>query len=245
MQSEIWKANIGTIFPDLFPGPLGISCLGKAIGRSWNLEVSDLRKYALDKHKTLDDTPFGGGPGMVMKCDILDRWLSESEVHVKKSKVIYMSPRGRTLKQSDVEGFLKKDLYILCGRYEGVDSRLLKHWDIEEVSIGDYVLCGGEVAAMVLLESCVRMIPGVLGNSESASSDSFSNGLLEHDQYTRPDVWVPNNSKMKYNTPCVLKSGNHKLISEWKSRNSEDLTRDRRADLWAEYIRKKGTNVHS
>ncbi|QEK38747.1 tRNA (guanosine(37)-N1)-methyltransferase TrmD [Candidatus Cytomitobacter primus] len=259
---SVWNVNIGTIFPNVFPGTLGVSCLGKSHGKQWNLFVQDLRNYTKDKHKTIDDTPFGGGPGMVMKCDVLDAWLHESYNHANNSesnaekndkykeirnrgKIIYMSPRGRAFNQSYASELIKTDLHILCGRYEGVDSRLLKHWEIEEVSMGDYILCGGEVAAMTLVETCVRLIPGVLGNPQSIESDTFSNGLLEHDQYTRPDIWVPKDSKMEYNTPCVLKSGNHKEISSWRQSNSETLTKNRRSDLWVEYIRKKEKNVHS
>ncbi len=238
-----WSVSVGTIFPDLFPGPLSVSCVGKSLGNLWDLSVQDLRQYALDKHKTIDDTPFGGGPGMVMKCDVLDRWMSDT--HKPNRKIIYMSPRGRVFKQEDAQSFIKGDLHILCGRYEGVDCRFLHHWNVEEVSMGDYILCGGEIAAMALIESCVRLIPDVLGNSDSISNDSFSDGLLEHDQYTRPDKWVPNNSEVEYNTPCVLKSGNHKNISKWKSENSQALTRNRRSDLWVEYMRKRESSVHS
>ncbi|QEK38273.1 tRNA (guanosine(37)-N1)-methyltransferase TrmD [Candidatus Cytomitobacter indipagum] len=238
----MWNVNIGTIFPDIFPGTLGVSCLGKAHKKYWELFVQDFRNYANDKHNTVDDTPFGGGPGMVMKCNTIDSWLSDV---YKKGKIIYMSPRGRTLNQSYAKELIKEDLYIICGRYEGVDCRVLNHWNVEEVSMGDYVLCGGEVASMALVETCARLIPGVLGNKESAEQDSFSNDLLEHDQYTKPNIWVPNNSEMSYNTPCVLRSGNHKAISDWKLSNSEAVTEKNRYDLWIEYIRKKEKNVHS
>ncbi|USO00927.1 MAG: tRNA (guanosine(37)-N1)-methyltransferase TrmD [Alphaproteobacteria bacterium] len=238
----MWNVNVGTLFPDLFPGPLGVSCIGKALGSLWHLNVRDLRNYALDKHKTVDDTPFGGGPGMVMKADVLDNWLSEV---YNGGRIIYMSPRGKLFKQQHINSFLEKDLYILCGRYEGVDCRFLKHWNVEEVSIGDYVLCGGEIAAMTLVESCVRLIPNVLKNAESVAHDSLSNGLLEHDQYTKPYSWVPKNCEIEYNTPCVLKSGNHRRISEWKKSNSEKVTQEARSDLWIEYVRKKEKNADS
>lgn len=238
----MWNINVGTIFPTVFPGTLDISCLKKSHGEKWKLSVQDLRDYSTDKHHTVDDTPFGGGPGMVIKCDVVDAWLSNV---YSNGKIIYVSPRGRVFNQSCANELIKENLYILCGRYEGIDCRVLQHWNIEEISLGDYVLCGGEVAALTIIETCVRLIPGVLGNKESSEQDSFANGLLEHDQYTKPNIWVPNNSKIEYNTPCVLRSGNHKAISEWKLSNSKAVTKRNRYDLWIEYIRKKEKDVHS
>ncbi|QEK38897.1 tRNA (guanosine(37)-N1)-methyltransferase TrmD [Candidatus Nesciobacter abundans] len=235
-----WEVDVGTIFPGMFPGPLSFSCVGKSIDKFWNINSHDLRKYRIKKD--LDDKPFGGGHGMIMRPDCMDSWLSEI---YRGQKIIYPSPRGRVFDQSMTSELLENDLIILCGRYEGIDCRVLKHWNIEEVSIGDYILCGGELAAMVMIESCVRTIEGVLGNSKSALEDSFSDGLLENDQYTKPASWVPKNTDLEYNVPHVLRSGNHASISKWILENKENLTENRRSDLWSKYVARKEKNVHS
>ena len=229
----MWTVNIGTIFPGIFPGPLGISCMGKNLGLTWDLHVCDLRSFALDKHKTVDDEPFGGGGGMIMKPDVIAGFFEKYNTKRK----IYMSPRGKVFNQSMIKNLVAEDLSILCGRYEGVDVRVLQHYDVEEISIGDFILHGGELAALVLVESCARSI---VVKQHSFISDTFSNGLLEHDQYTRPAKWIirgVDSSEIKtYNVPEVLISGNHKEIEKWRVENSVERTKNQRPDLWEDYV---------
>ena len=222
-----------TLFPEMFPGPLGQSLPGKALEKNlWSYKTVNPRDFAQDVHKTVDDTPFGGGAGMVMKPDILEKAI----LSIKNSgRKIYLSPRGRTLDQALVKELVQAPaLTLLCGRYEGVDQRFLDAYDFEEVSIGDYVLAGGEIPAMVLIESCIRHIPKVLGNSLTLEEESFSNDLLEYPHYTRPAVWT-DAQKIEYKIPDVLISGHHSKIKQWRKTQSEELTKANRPDLWKKY----------
>jgi len=232
----IWTVRIGTLFPNLFPGPLGVSSIGKAMGKLWDLAVDDLRSFATDKHRTVDDAPMGGGGGMLIKCDIVDAWFSQE--YNKNKRKIYLSPRGKLFKQSMVRDLIQQDLCILCGRFEGVDARVLEHWGPEELSLGDFVLHGGEVAAMALVEACAR---GIVVKQHSYELDSFSSGLLECDQYTRPAAWEPLDKTVPkvYDVPEVLISGDHEKIRRWRLANSELVTQQRRPDLWKEYLEEK------
>jgi tRNA (guanine37-N1)-methyltransferase len=230
-----FKVTVLTLFPELFPGALGASLTGKALEKGlWTLETVNIRDFADDRHKTVDDTPAGGGSGMVMKPDILGRAM-EYALSDKKAKIIYLSPRGRPLTQSWAKALAQEEhLVLLCGRYEGVDQRVLDEWDIEELSIGDYVLTGGEIPAHVLIDVCVRLQEGVLGDMESLNEESFSNGLLEYPQYTRPQTWK------NRQIPEVLVSGDHEKVKRWRLSQSETLTKDRRPDLWLNYLSKEG-----
>lgn len=225
----IWRATILTIFPEMFPGPLGASLAGKALaGGLWSLDARDIRAHATDRHATVDDTPAGGGPGMVMKADVLARAIDA--VHPDRRPRLLMSPRGRPLTQSRVAELASgPGVVVLCGRFEGVDERVIAARNLEELSIGDYVLSGGELAALVLLDACVRLIPGVMGKEASGAEESFSAGLLEYPQYTRPAVFegVP--------IPDILTSGDHRRVAAWRLVEAERLTRERRPDLWKIY----------
>lgn len=233
MNSKPWHINILTLFPEMFPGPLGQSLPGKALDNNlWSYGTINPRDFAQDKHKTVDDTPFGGGAGMVMKPDILEKAVRSIETPGKK---IYLSPRGRRLDQSIVKELVEAPaLTLLCGRYEGVDQRVLDACDFEEISIGDYVLAGGELPAMVLIEACIRFIPGVLGNSDTVEEESFSGGLLEYPHYTRPAEWIDAAGQAR-KVPEVLTSGHHGKVETWRKEQSEELTRTRRPDLWKAY----------
>ncbi|MDT7951903.1 MAG: tRNA (guanosine(37)-N1)-methyltransferase TrmD [Acetobacteraceae bacterium] len=218
-----WRATVFTLFPAMFPGPLGHSLAGKALGTRWDLDIRDIRAAASDKHRTVDDTPFGGGAGMVMRPDVLDAAIGPDD----ERPLIYLSPRGPALTQARVRALAAgPGVRLLCGRYEGVDQRLLESRGAEEVSIGDYVLSGGELPALVLLDACVRLLPGVMGAAASAEDESFSAGLLEYPQYTRPAVWQGRA------IPEILLSGHHAAIAAWRRRQAEELTRSRRPDLW-------------
>ena len=219
-----WRASVLTLFPEMFPGPLGHSLAGRALERGvWALEVRDIRAAATDRHRTVDDTPFGGGAGMVMRADVLDAAIGAGDAR----PLIYLSPRGAPLTQARVRGLAAgPGVTLVCGRYEGVDQRVLDARGIEEVSAGDYVLSGGEVAALGLLDACVRLLPGVMGAAESAGEESFSDGLLEYPHYTRPAEWQGRA------VPEVLLSGNHGAIAAWRREQSEQITRARRPDLW-------------
>ena len=227
----IWRGDIITLFPDVFPGILGASLTGKALkDGKWQLHTHDLRSYGIGKHRSVDDTPAGGGAGMVMRADVLGRALSDVSQRREPCPIIYMSPRGKPLLQERAKKMVDgSGAIILCGRFEGIDQRVIDHFQIEEVSIGDYVLSGGELAAQVMLDATVRLIPGVLGNHESTEEESFSNGLLEYPQYTRPSVWEGQE------IPKVLMSGDHGKVASWKKSQSELLTRDLRPDLWTKY----------
>jgi tRNA (guanine37-N1)-methyltransferase len=225
----MWRATVLTIFPDMFPGPLGASLAGKALtGGLWALEARDIRDHATDRHRTIDDTPAGGGPGMVMKADVLARAIDALPADGRPR--LLMSPRGTPLTQARVVGLAKGEgAVILCGRFEGIDERLIEARGLEEISVGDYVLSGGEIAAMALIDACVRLIPGVMGKEESGLSESFSEELLEYPQYTRPAVFE------QRGIPAVLTSGDHAKVAAWRRAEAERLTRERRPDLWRAY----------
>ena len=228
-----FHVRILTLFPEMFPGMLGMSLSGKALERKlWSLETVQLRNYATDNHKTVDDTPFGGGAGMVMKPDLLDKAL---QAHQPLGRFIYMTPRGKPLTQALVRDLVSApQLTILCGRYEGVDERLLQAYKAEEICIGDYVLSGGEPAAMILLDACIRLLPDVLGNAGTHDEESFENGLLEYPHYTRPAVWTGSDGVERV-VPEVLVSGHHAKVAAWRQAESEAITKTRRPDLWEKY----------
>ncbi|WP_428490612.1 tRNA (guanosine(37)-N1)-methyltransferase TrmD [Rhodopila sp.] len=221
-----WAASVLTLFPAMFPGPLGQSLAGRALQAGlWSLDVTNIRDFAADRHRTVDDTPFGGGPGMVLRPDIVD-----AAVHAVADgrPVLCLTPRGRRLTQADARRFAAAPgVILLCGRYEGVDQRVIEARTMDEISIGDYVLSGGELAALVLLDSVVRLLPGVIGAAESALDESFSAGLLEYPQYTRPADWQGRR------VPEVLLSGHHAAVAAWRRAEAERITRDRRPDLSA------------
>ena len=231
--TTIWRATVLTLFPDMFPGPLDVSLLGKARQKElWSLEVRDIREHGLGKHRTVDDTPAGGGPGMVMRADVACAAIDAVERAGRP--LIYLSPRGLPLTQSRVRGLTKgPGAILLCGRFEGLDQRAIEARGIEEVSIGDFVLAGGEIAAMALIEACVRLIPGVLGAETSQEDESFSHGLLEYPQFTRPQSFEGRD------IPEVLVGGNHAEIARWRREAAENLTKTRRPDLWTPYEKSK------
>jgi tRNA (guanine37-N1)-methyltransferase len=224
----MWRASVLTILPDVFPGPLGASLAGKALAAGvWSLDVIDIRTFATDRHRTVDDTPAGGGPGMVMKADVLGRALDDA-IAVDSRPRLLLSPRGAPLTQARVEALARDaGVILVCGRFEGVDERVIAGRGLEEVSAGDYVLSGGEIAAMALIDACVRTLPGVMGAAASGDEESFSQGLLEYPHYTRPQVWEGRA------IPDVLLSGDHGKIAAWRHAEAERLTRERRPDLWA------------
>ncbi|NTS32643.1 tRNA (guanosine(37)-N1)-methyltransferase TrmD [Phyllobacterium sp. BT25] len=225
MSREGFRATVLTLYPEMFPGPLGISLAGKALNEgAWSLETVQIRDFATDKHRMVDDTPAGGGAGMVMKPDVLGRAVD----HVADGRPkLFMSPRGKPLTQERVRQLADgPGAIILCGRFEGVDERLIEARQFEEVSIGDYILSGGETAAIVVLDAVVRLLPGVMGNALSGETESFETGLLEHPHYTKPQEWEGRR------IPDVLLSGNHGAIEKWRRAEAERLTRERRQDLW-------------
>jgi tRNA (guanine37-N1)-methyltransferase len=223
-----WRATILTLFPEMFPGPLGVSLAGKALALGlWKLEARDIRAVATDKHRSVDDTPAGGGPGMVLRADILAAAIDAADIAPDRPRLL-MSPRGRPLTQSRVvELAAGPGPLIVCGRFEGIDQRVIDARNLEEVSVGDYVLSGGEIAAMALIDACVRLLPGVMGKEASGAEESFSEGLLEYPQYTRPQVFEGRT------IPEILNSGDHAKVAAWRRSESEALTRSRRPDLWA------------
>ena len=225
----MFQVKIFTLYPDFFPGILSKGIYGRAIEKSlWNLNVINIRDYADDKHKTVDDTPYGGGEGMVLKPDVVAKALDQNLK--KDEKVIYLTPKGKTFDQNTAKNFLKnKKINILCGHFEGIDQRVIDSRGIEEISIGDFILSGGETAAYVILDSILRLVPGVLGNENSNKNESFENGLLEYPQYTKPQIWE------KTTVPEVLLSGDHSKIKDWRLSQSEAITRNRRPDLWQKY----------
>lgn len=231
--------KIFTLFPEIFPGFLCTSLTGKALEKNlWSFETVNIRDYAEDVHKTVDDTPFGGGAGMIMKTEILNKALQANK---SLGRFIYMSPRGKPLTQKLAHELAQEpNLSILCGRYEGVDQRILDAYNAEEISIGDYVLTGGEQAAMIMLDACIRLIPEVLGNSETTGDESFENGLLEYPHYTRPALWIDADG-VERAVPETLTSGHHAKINEWRLKQSEELTRKTRPDLWESHIKKQPT----
>ena len=225
----MFQAQVFTLYPEFFPGPLAKGLYGKALSNKlWNLNVVNIRDAATDKHKTVDDTPYGGGTGMLLKPDILAKSLDQ---RVKKDeRIFYLSPRGKKFDQKFAKDLSKeKSISLICGHFEGVDERVLDTRNIEEISIGDYVLSGGETAALVVLDSILRLLPGVLGNEKSAIDETFENGLLEYPQYTKPQIWE------EKPVPEVLLSGDHAKIKDWRLSQSEAITRDRRPDLWQKY----------
>ena len=234
-----WRAVALTLFPDMFPGSLGQSLAGQALadGR-WSLDTVDIRAFAHDKHRTVDDTPCGGGAGMVMRPDVVDRAIQDVKAGSGAAlPLIYMTPRGRPLTQDRVRELAQgPGVAVLCGRYEGVDQRVLDAHGVEEVSIGDYVLSGGEVAALVLMDACVRLIPGVMGSDTSHEEESFEAGLLEYPHFTRPADWDGRT------VPEVLLSGHHANIRAWRREQAEAITRRRRPDLWQAYAAKRDEN---
>ena len=225
----MFQAQVFTLYPEVFPGPLAKGLYGKALSNKlWNLSVINIRDAATDKHKTVDDTPYGGGTGMLVKADVLANALDQK---VKKGeRVFYLSPKGKKFDQKLAQDLSKeKSISLICGHFEGVDERVLATRNIEEISIGDYVLSGGETAALVVLDSILRLLPGVLGNEKSSLDETFENGLLEYPQYTKPQIWE------EKSVPDVLLSGDHSKIKDWRLSQSEAITRDRRPDLWQKY----------
>src|SRR5262252_5108637 len=228
-MSSPWRATVLTIFPEMFPGPLGMSLAGKALAEGkWALETVDIRDFARDKHRSVDDTPAGGGAGMVMRADVAAAAIDAASAAFPGAPRIYLSPRGAPLSQERVRGLVSGPGVILfCGRFEGLDERVIEARKLEEISIGDYVLSGGELAAMVLIDACVRLLPGVMGKEGSLAEESFADGLLEYPQYTRPQLWEG------LTIPEVLTSGDHAKAAAWRRAEAERLTRARRPDLWA------------
>jgi len=231
-EAKPWTARVITLFPEMFPGSVGQSLAGQALSDGkWVLETVDIRDFARDKHRTVDDTPFGGGPGMVMRPDVVDASIGAAMRSAPGLPLIFLTPRGRPLDQARVRALAEgTGMVLLCGRFEGVDERVLEAWAPEEISLGDFVLSGGEPAAVALIDACVRLLPGVVGDPGSLAEESFEGGLLEYPQYTRPRQWRDND------VPEVLRSGNHGLIEAWRRRRAEQITRERRPDLWARHV---------
>ena len=225
----MWQAQVFTLYPEVFPGPLSKGLYGKALSKKlWNLNVVNIRDAAEDKHKTVDDTPYGGGSGMLLKPDVLAKSLDQNKT--EGERIIYLSPKGKKFDQNYAQELSnEKSVSFVCGHFEGVDERVLSTRGIEEVSIGDYVLSGGETAAFVMIDSILRLLPGVLGNENSKVDESFENGLLEYPQYTKPQIWE------EKAVPEVLLSGDHNKIKDWRLSQSEAITRVRRPDLWQKY----------
>jgi tRNA (guanine37-N1)-methyltransferase len=234
--TTIWRATVLTLFPEMFPGPLGASLAGRALASGlWALDARDIRDQATDRHRSVDDTPAGGGPGMVLRADVLGAAIDAAVATPDRPRLL-MSPRGRPLTQSRVaELATSPGPLIVCGRFEGVDQRVIEARRLEEVSIGDYVLSGGEIAAMALIDACVRLLPGVMGKAESGADESFSDGLLEYPQYTRPQAFEGRP------IPEILLSGDHAKVAAWRKAEAEALTQARRPDLWAARRSQKAT----
>jgi len=227
-----WRASVLTLFPDMFPGPLGVSLTGKALSDGlWSLDVHDIRAHGLGRHKSVDDTPSGGGPGMVMRADVAAAAIDAlKETEERPRPLLYLSPRGAPLTQERVRELAEgAGAVLFCGRFEGLDERVIKARRMEEISLGDFVLAGGEIAAMALIEACVRLLQGVMGADESKAEESFEQGLIEYPHYTRPQSFEG------AEIPAVLTSGNHAEIAAWRKSETERLTRERRPDLWTLY----------
>ena len=233
-DQSMWRATVLTLFPGIFPGPLGISLAGRALAAGiWALEARDIRNAATDKHRSVDDTPAGGGPGMVLRADVLAAAIDAADATPDRPRLV-MSPRGRPLTQSRIAELASgPGPLVICGRFEGIDQRVIEARGLEEVSIGDYVLSGGEIAAMALIDACVRLLPGVMGKLESGTEESFSAGLLEYPQYTRPQSFEGQP------IPEILLSGDHARVAAWRRAEAEALTRTRRPDLWQTYANQK------
>ena len=228
----MWTVRIFTLYPEIFPGPLNKGLYGKALEKKlWNLEIVNIRESAEDKHKKVDDTPFGGGSGMLLKPDILGKSI---DINIKKGeRIFYLSPKGKKFDQKIAKDLSKeKTVNLICGHFEGVDQRILDTRNIEEISIGDYILSGGESASFVVIDAVLRLLPGVLGNNTSKDEETFENGLLEYPQYTKPQIWE------KQSVPEVLLSGDHAKIKDWRLSQSKDITRRRRPDLWQKFLEK-------
>lgn len=235
--ANVWTAHVITLFPQAFPGVLGESLTGKALkDGKWQLETTDLRPFGEGKHRNVDDTPAGGGAGMVLRADVLGKAIDHSMKGARgRWPLVYLSPRGRRFDQATAREWSQCDgVTLLCGRFEGVDQRVLDHYDIQEVSLGDFVLTGGEIAAQAMIDAAVRLLPSVLGNAESIEEESHSNGLLEHPQYTRPAQWN------EHAIPDILMSGNHGKIAKWRQEQAEELTKARRPDMWEKHLKSKG-----
>ncbi|MCW0183226.1 MAG: tRNA (guanosine(37)-N1)-methyltransferase TrmD [Zavarzinia sp.] len=239
MTGTPWTASVLTLFPEMFPGPLGHSLAGRALANDlWRLRASDIRGFATDRHHMVDDTPAGGGPGMVMKPDVVARAIDSARADLPLAPTLYLSPRGRPLDQERVRQLAEgPGVILLCGRFEGVDQRVIDGRGLEEVSIGDFVLSGGEPAALCLIDAVVRLIPGVMGAAETLAEESFTGDLLEYPHYTRPTEWEGRQ------VPDVLLSGHHGRIHSWRREQAERLTRERRPDLWSRYLARQGRGM--
>ena len=225
----MFEVKIFTLYPDFFPGPLDKGLYGRAMNENkWSLRTINIRDYASDKHKTVDDTPYGGGSSMLIRPDVISKSI---DANIKSNeKIIFLSPKGKLFNQQKAKALAKeKKLNLLCGHFEGIDQRVIDNRNVEEISVGDYILSGGETAAMIVIDSILRLLPGVIGNETSTSEESFENGLLEYPQYTKPQIWE------KKEVPNVLLSGDHAKIKDWRLSQSEAITRDRRPDLWQKY----------
>jgi len=242
-----WTVKVLTLFPEMFPGCVGQSLAGKALENGvWALETVDIRSFASDKHRSVDDTPFGGGAGMVMRPNVLDAALAHTAGRpgdAGRGRVLYLSPRGRPLDQSLIKELAAVSVVtLLCGRYEGIDQRVIDAHDLEEVSLGDFVLSGGEPAALCLIDAVVRLLPGVMGNEETAGEESFEGGLLEYPHYTRPQVWT-DGAGVERTVPEVLLSGHHEKVRAWRLAEAERITEARRPDLWSAHLAKSEATV--
>ena len=232
--AQPWTALVLTLFPEMFPGPLGLSLAGQALKTGvWALETVDIRAFARDKHHSVDDTPYGGGPGMVLRPDVVNAAIGDMRAVAPELPLVHLTPRGRKLDQAQVQSLAcGPGVAFLCGRYEGIDERVLDAWQPDEVSLGDFVLSGGEPAAIAMIDACVRLLPGVVGAAQSLHEESFEHGLLEYPQYTRPRVWQDRE------VPEILLSGHHARIEAWRRAEAEAMTRARRPDLWSAYLRR-------
>jgi len=229
----MWKVRVFTLYPEMFPGPFASGLYQKALEKKiWSLEVVNIRDYATDKHKTVDDTPFGGGSSMLIRADVVANSLDKN-ISNKSEPIIYLTPKGKRFDHIYAKKILGKNINIICGHFKGVDQRLLETRNIEEVSVGDFILSGGEIGAFVLIDTIVRLIPGVIGNYNSLNDETFERNLLEYPQYTKPQKWE------EKEVPDVLLTGNHKKIKDWRLTRSEDITRRRRPDLWEKYNKNK------
>ena len=229
----MWKVRVFTLYPEMFPGPFASGLYQQALEKKiWSLEVVNIRDYATDKHKTVDDTPFGGGSSMLIRADVVANSLDKN-ISNKSEPIIYLTPKGKKFDHIYAKKILGKNINIICGHFKGVDQRLLETRNIEEVSVGDFILSGGEIGAFVLIDTIVRLIPGVIGNYNSLNDETFERNLLEYPQYTKPQKWE------EKEVPDVLLTGNHKKIKDWRLTRSEDITRRRRPDLWEKYNKNK------